>query len=88
MHTPAPEYIRLIVAGPASLTLARDLAPLGYDITVFEAEPRAGDYMRSQAPRRWRQSTPRYAGQLAQERRAVVSVTPMRRARSCHSSRA
>jgi len=40
-----------IGGGPASLTVARDLAPLGYDITVFEADPKAGGFMRSQVPR-------------------------------------
>jgi formate dehydrogenase (NADP+) beta subunit len=38
-------------AGPASLTVARDLAPLGYDITVFEGEAKAGGFMWSQIPR-------------------------------------
>ena len=32
--------IALIGAGPASLTVARDLAPLGYDITLIDAESR------------------------------------------------
>ena len=31
-----------IGAGPASLTVARDLAPLGYDVTVFDGEAKAG----------------------------------------------
>jgi formate dehydrogenase beta subunit len=38
-------------AGPASLTVARDLAPLGYSITVFDGEAKAGGFMRSQIPR-------------------------------------
>ena len=38
-------------AGPASLTVARDLAPLGYQVTVFDGETRAGGFMRSQIPR-------------------------------------
>jgi len=38
-------------AGPASLTVARDLAPLGYSITVFDGESKAGGFMRSQIPR-------------------------------------
>ena len=38
-------------AGPASLTVARDLAPLGYEVTVFEGEAKAGGFMRSQIPR-------------------------------------
>ena len=43
--------IACIGAGPASLTVARDLAPLGYDITVFEADAKAGGFMRTQVPR-------------------------------------
>jgi len=31
--------IACIGAGPASLTVARDLAPLGYEVTVFDQEP-------------------------------------------------
>ena len=38
-------------AGPASLTVARDLAPLGYEVTVFDGEAKAGGFMRSQIPR-------------------------------------
>jgi formate dehydrogenase beta subunit len=40
-----------IGAGPASLTVARDLAPLGYDITIFDGEAKAGGFIRSQIPR-------------------------------------
>ncbi len=43
--------IACIGAGPASLTVARDLAPLGYQVTVFEAEAKAGGFMRTQVPR-------------------------------------
>ncbi len=43
--------IACIGAGPASLTVARDLAPLGYEITVFDADERAGGMMRSQIPK-------------------------------------
>ncbi len=43
--------IACVGAGPASLTVARDLAPLGYDITIFEADPKAGGFMRTQVPR-------------------------------------
>ena len=43
--------IACIGAGPASLTVARDLAPLGYDVTVFDSEPKAGGFMRTQIPR-------------------------------------
>jgi NADPH-dependent glutamate synthase beta subunit-like oxidoreductase len=38
-------------AGPASLTVARDLAPLGYDIVLYDSDPRAGGMIRSQIPR-------------------------------------
>jgi len=43
--------IACIGAGPASLTVARDLAPLGYHVTVFEADPKPGGFMRTQVPR-------------------------------------
>ncbi len=43
--------IALIGAGPASLTVARDLAPLGYDLVLFDAEARGGGMIRSQIPR-------------------------------------
>ncbi len=43
--------IACIGAGPASLTVARDLAPLGYDITVFDGEAKAGGFIRTQIPR-------------------------------------
>jgi NADPH-dependent glutamate synthase beta subunit-like oxidoreductase len=38
-------------AGPASLTVARDLAPLGYEIVLYDSDPRAGGMIRSQIPR-------------------------------------
>src|SRR5690606_7627991 len=37
--------------GPSALTVARDLAPLGYELTIFEADPKAGGFMRTQVPR-------------------------------------
>ena len=43
--------IACVGAGPASLTVARDLAPLGYQVTVFDGEVRAGGFIRSQIPR-------------------------------------
>ena len=43
--------VALVGAGPASLTVARDLAPLGYDITVFDGDSRAGGMIRTQIPR-------------------------------------
>jgi len=43
--------IALVGGGPASLTVARDLAPLGYECTVFDADPKAGGMMRTQIPK-------------------------------------
>ena len=43
--------IACVGAGPASMTVARDLAPLGYDITVYDGDTRAGGMIRSQIPR-------------------------------------
>jgi NADPH-dependent glutamate synthase beta subunit-like oxidoreductase len=43
--------IACVGAGPASLTVARDLAPLGYEIVVFDRDPRAGGMIWSQIPR-------------------------------------
>jgi NADPH-dependent glutamate synthase beta subunit-like oxidoreductase/ferredoxin len=43
--------IACVGAGPSSLTVARDLAPLGYHVTVFEADPKPGGFMRTQVPR-------------------------------------
>src|SRR3984957_19453167 len=40
-----------IGAGPATLTVARDLAPLGYEITIFDADAKSGGMIRSQIPR-------------------------------------
>jgi len=42
--------IACVGAGPASLTVARDLVPLGYEVTVFEGEAKAGGFMRTQIP--------------------------------------
>lgn len=42
--------IALIGAGPASLTVARDLLPQGYEIVLFERDAKAGGMMRSQIP--------------------------------------
>ncbi len=42
--------IALIGAGPASLTVARDLMPLGYTIHLYDENPKAGGFMRSQIP--------------------------------------
>ncbi|MDB5451650.1 MAG: glutamate synthase small chain [Caulobacteraceae bacterium] len=43
--------IALIGAGPASLTVARDLAPLGYELVIYDSDTRAGGMIRSQIPR-------------------------------------
>ncbi|MCC7067754.1 MAG: NAD(P)-binding protein, partial [Burkholderiales bacterium] len=43
--------VACVGAGPASLTVARDLAPLGYEVTVFDGEAKAGGFMRQQIPR-------------------------------------
>ncbi len=42
--------IALIGAGPASLAVARDLLPLGYEVHLFEKESKGGGFMRSQIP--------------------------------------
>jgi formate dehydrogenase beta subunit len=43
--------VACVGAGPASLTVARDLAPLGYDVVVFDGDAKAGGMIRSQIPR-------------------------------------
>ena len=43
--------IACVGAGPSSLTVARDLVTLGYDITVYDGEVKAGGFIRSQIPR-------------------------------------
>jgi len=43
--------VALVGAGPASLTVARDLAPLGYECVVFDSDARSGGMIRSQIPR-------------------------------------
>ncbi|GJM32622.1 MAG: glutamate synthase [Saprospiraceae bacterium] len=42
--------IALIGGGPASLTVARDLAPLGYDIHLYDEWHKGGGMMRTQIP--------------------------------------
>ena len=42
--------VALIGAGPASLTVANDLMPLGYQCTIFEKQPRPGGLMRINIP--------------------------------------
>jgi formate dehydrogenase beta subunit len=43
--------IACVGAGPSSLTVARDLAPLGYHVVVFESDAKGGGFMRTQVPR-------------------------------------
>jgi NADPH-dependent glutamate synthase beta subunit-like oxidoreductase len=43
--------VALVGGGPASLTVARDLAPLGYECVVFDGDPKAGGMMRTQIPK-------------------------------------
>src|SRR5512135_790008 len=43
--------IALVGGGPASLTVARDLAPLGYHCVVFDSDPKAGGMIRTQIPK-------------------------------------
>lgn len=52
-RAPAPNGRRIacVGAGPASLTVARDLAVLGYEITLFDHNQRAGGLIRTQIPR-------------------------------------
>ncbi|MBK7816568.1 MAG: FAD-dependent oxidoreductase [Sphingobacteriaceae bacterium] len=42
--------VALIGGGPASLTVARDLAPLGYELHLFDEQKKGGGFMRSQIP--------------------------------------
>ncbi|MEP7328905.1 MAG: FAD-dependent oxidoreductase, partial [Betaproteobacteria bacterium] len=53
-HVPAlknGKRVAFVGAGPASLTVARDLAPLGYECVVFDGDAKAGGMMRSQIPK-------------------------------------
>lgn len=51
LSPPNGKRIACIGAGPASLTVARDLAPLGYEVTVFDGEAKAGGFIRTQIPK-------------------------------------
>ena len=48
---PNGRRIAMVGCGPASLTVARDLAPLGYQITIFDGESKSAGMIRSQIPR-------------------------------------
>src|SRR5947199_1528744 len=43
--------IALIGAGPASLTVARDLVPLGYECVIYDGDTQSGGMIRSQIPK-------------------------------------
>ncbi len=43
--------IALIGAGPASLTVARELLPLGYDVVLYDGDANAGGMMRTKIPK-------------------------------------
>jgi NADPH-dependent glutamate synthase beta subunit-like oxidoreductase len=43
--------VALIGAGPASLTVARDLLPIGYEVVIYDQDPFAGGMMRTQIPK-------------------------------------
>jgi NADPH-dependent glutamate synthase beta subunit-like oxidoreductase/ferredoxin len=47
---PNGKRVALIGAGPASLAVANDLAPLGYELVMFEKGPSAGGLMRTNVP--------------------------------------
>ncbi len=42
--------VALLGAGPASLAVARDLMPMGYEVHIFDKETKGGGFMRSQIP--------------------------------------
>ncbi len=50
-EAPNGKRVACVGAGPASLTVARDLAVQGYAVTVFDAEAKAGGFMWTQIPR-------------------------------------
>jgi NADPH-dependent glutamate synthase beta subunit-like oxidoreductase len=47
---PNGKKVALIGGGPASLTVARDLAPFGYEIHLYDEQKSGGGFMRSQIP--------------------------------------
>ena len=54
MPKPLPRNGKKVVcigAGPSSLTVARDLATEGYEVTVYDGEKKAGGFIRTQIPR-------------------------------------
>lgn len=49
-YPPNGKKVALIGGGPASLTVARDLAPLGYELHLYDDQDLGGGMMRSQIP--------------------------------------
>ena len=47
---PNGKKVALIGAGPSGLTVARDLAPQGYEIHLYDEQKMGGGFMRSQIP--------------------------------------
>lgn len=47
---PNGKKVALLGAGPASLTVARDLAQLGYELHLYDEQKKGGGFMRSQIP--------------------------------------
>src|SRR3546814_11534846 len=47
---PNGKRIACVGTGPSSLTVARDPAPLGYHVPVFQADTQAGSLLRPHAP--------------------------------------
>jgi NADPH-dependent glutamate synthase beta subunit-like oxidoreductase len=50
-HEKNGKRIALVGAGPASLTVARDLLPLGYHCVLIDGDTKGGGMMRTQIPR-------------------------------------
>ncbi|MBE2289809.1 MAG: FAD-dependent oxidoreductase [Chitinophagaceae bacterium] len=47
---PNGKKVALVGAGPSALTVARDLAPLGYELHIYDEQKNGGGFMRSQIP--------------------------------------
>jgi NADPH-dependent glutamate synthase beta subunit-like oxidoreductase len=48
---PNGKRVALVGAGPASLAVARDLLPLGYECVIYDGDAEAGGMIRSQIPK-------------------------------------
>jgi NADPH-dependent glutamate synthase beta subunit-like oxidoreductase len=48
---PNGKRVAFVGAGPASLTVARDLLPLGYECVIYDGDSKAGGMIRSQIPK-------------------------------------